>query len=329
MTPGITVVIPNWNRRELLTKLLDSLREQSHPIDEVIVVDNGSTDGSAAIAEASGARVIRLDDNRGFSKAVNSGIAAGQTTLVAVINNDVELSPDWLSRLAAALEDSSTWFATGKILSAVRPGCIDGAFDLPAKSACAWRAGSERTDSEIWNHGKSIHFTSFTAALFRTELFVRVGPLDERFGSYLEDVDFCLRATLNGYQGRYVPEAVARHYGSATLGAWSAAMVRLISRNQTLLIAAHYPSRLIISYAWRILIGQFLWGALAFRKGAGIAWVRGKWEGLRLFRAMRKTGPPASAQQLDSILSESEREIRELQQATGFDWFWRAYFALT
>ena len=106
-------------------------------------------------------------------------------------------------------------------------------------------------------------------------------------------------------------------------------MVRLISRNQTLLIAAHYPSQMIVRYAWRILIGQLLWGALAFRHGAGIGWIQGKWEGLRLFGAMRKTRPPVPAQPLDCILSESEQEIHELQQRTGFDWFWRAYFALT
>lgn len=327
--PGVTVVIPNWNRRGLLVKLLESIRAQTHSVEDVIVVDNGSSDGSAEVATAAGARVIRLKENCGFAKAVNLGIAESTTTLIAVLNNDVELAPDWLSRLAASVEEPETWFATGRIFSAVRDGLIDGTYDLPAKAGCAWRGGNGRRDSAEWRIGRAIRFAPFTAALFRAELFSHVGPLDERFGSYLEDIDFCLRAALKGYEGRYVAEAVAWHYGSATLGPWSAAMVRLVSRNQVLFIALHYPASLIVKYAWCILVGHVLWGALAFRNRAGVAWLKGKWEGLRLCRRIRASRSPAAGEQLARILSESELEIYELQKKTGFDWFWRVYFALT
>ena len=76
---GVTVVVPNWNRRDLLLELLGDLRDQSQPVEEVLVVDNGSTDGSAEAAQASGARVLRMDTNAGFSRAVNCGIRAAGT----------------------------------------------------------------------------------------------------------------------------------------------------------------------------------------------------------------------------------------------------------
>src|ERR1700722_1206034 len=122
-----TAVIPTWNRRALLLNLLDSLAAQTRLFDEIIVVDNGSTDDSAELAERAGAKVLRLGQNRGFAAAVNRGIEAAGTGWVAILNNDVTLEPDWLEKLLAADEDA--WFATGKILQAADHGKVDGAFD--------------------------------------------------------------------------------------------------------------------------------------------------------------------------------------------------------
>lgn len=96
---GVTVVVPNWNRRELLLELLGALRVQSQPADEVLVVDNGSTDGSAEAALAAGARVLRMDTNAGFSRAVNCGIRAARTRWLVIMNNDVRPAHDWLEQL--------------------------------------------------------------------------------------------------------------------------------------------------------------------------------------------------------------------------------------
>ena len=329
LAPGVTVVVPNWNRRDLLIKLLDNLRGQTHPIEDVIVVDNGSTDGSADAADAAGARVIRLPENYGFAKAVNCGIEKTATALVAILNNDVELAPEWLSLLAAALDSPAVAFATGAIRDDARRGYLDGTFDLLSKAGLAWRAGHGRPDSDVWRIPSRIHFTPFTAAVFRTSLFQEVGPLNELFGSYLEDVEFCFRAALKQYRGCYVPEAIAWHKGSATLGAWSSQMVRLISRNQVLLIASLYPDVLLARYAWRILAGQLLWGAVAFRHSAGRTWLKGKWDGIRLFRGIRASASFSDPDTIDEVLTASEQQIQELQRKTGFDRLWRWYFALT
>src|ERR1700733_6024155 len=129
MSAGVTVIVPVWNRRDLLERLLAGLRAQTYPIVEALVVDDGSQDGSAELAESLGARTIRMGAHGGFAKAVNRGIQESRTPLIAVVNNDVELAPDWLEKLAAALEPG-VWFATGRILQAATPTRIDATYDL-------------------------------------------------------------------------------------------------------------------------------------------------------------------------------------------------------
>lgn len=325
MSRPITIVVPVWNGRELLDTLLRSLRAQTHPIAEILVVDNGSADGSAEAAEQAGARVIRMGSNAGFARAVNRGIAECRTEWLALVNNDVEAAPDWLAHLAAALDDDSAWFATGKILQASDRARLDGTFDALSRGGCAWRVGSGRPDGAEFSVRRRTSFVPGTAALFRTDLFRRVGMLDESFESYLEDVDFGLRCALAGLEGWYVPAALAWHRGSATLGRWHPQTVRRISRNQVFLVAKHYPSGMILRCAWPILVGQGLWGLLALRHRAGWAWVLGKLEGV--FRGKRKV--QYSYKQLAEILQANEREILHIQVKTGFDFYWRAYFLLT
>jgi GT2 family glycosyltransferase len=318
--PGVTVVIPVWNGRDLLIALLEKLRVQTYPIAEVLAVDNGSTDGAAEAAELRGARVVRLGENRGFTGAVNRGIEECRTELVALMNSDVEPEPDWLARLAQAIEPEGVWFATGKTLSASDRSRIDGTYDLLSRAACAWRAGNGRLDGPEFSRPRPIAMAPGTAALFRAELFRRVGLLDPIFESYLEDVDFGLRCALAGLPGVYVPDAVAYHWGSASLGKWNPEVVRRIARNQVYLASKHYPLR---RYWWPILVGQLLWGLVAFRHGAGWAFIRGKLEGLR--RPLKGNPSP----RLYEILQVQEREIRQAHSEKDTDLYWKVYFRLT
>ena len=319
--PGVTIVIPVWNRRELLVGLLVKLRAQTYPIAEVIAVDNGSQDGAAEAAEQHGARVLRLGSNRGFSAAINQGVEACRTELVALVNSDVEPEPDWLGRLVGALNSAEVWFATGKTLSAAQRNRIDGTYDLLSRAGCAWRVGNGRLDGPEFSQPRPIAMAPATAAVFRTELFRRVGLLDTAFESYLEDVDFGLRCALEGLRGAYVPGAVAYHWGSASLGKWSPEMVRLIARNQVYLVSKHYPFR---QFWWPILVGQFLWGFVALRHGTGWAFVKGKVAGVEHALACSSN----KLKHVPQILQDSELQIRETQRRTGFDFYWRVYFLL-
>jgi GT2 family glycosyltransferase len=331
MPPGVAIVIPTWNRAALLAQALETLGRQTYPIERVIVVDNGSTDDSAAVATRAGAQVIRLATNLGFAAAVNRGIreAAGNEW-IGVLNNDVSLAPDWLAQIFAKLEPGSAWFATGKVLDALAHARIDGSFDAVCRGGCAWRCGQGRLDSPLWNQPRNIQLAPFTAAVFRAGLFDRVGLLDETFESYLEDVDFGLRCAEAGLSGLYVPAAVAYHQGSATLGRWHPDTVRRIARNQLLLVAKHYPPNWILRYGWPVFIAQALWGFVALRHGALLSYIAGKAEGLRKFGEARGEHCPSfPAGTFSEIIEQSEKEIREIQRLTGFDLYWRLYFALT
>jgi GT2 family glycosyltransferase len=326
----ITAVVPVWNGRELLERLLASLAAQTEPAGELLVVDNGSEDGAPELARARGARVIPMGCNAGFAAAVNRGIRESRGDWIAVLNSDVELAPDYF----AALVRADGWFATGKILSTAgklggdSSATIDGTFDALCRGGTAWRVGSGRRDGPQFGDCRKIASPPWTAALFRAELFERVGLLDESFVSYLEDVEFGLRCAALQLTGLYVPDAVAWHRGSATLGRWHSQTVRQISRNQVLLLARHYPTRLLWRCGWPIAVAQCLWGAVAFRHGAGWAWMRGKCEGLREFRSARNRAD-AFDPGLLQYLRNNEEIIRSVQEATGFDRYWSLYFRLT
>jgi GT2 family glycosyltransferase len=321
----ITVIVPLWNGKDLLECLLDSLSRQTLAPAEILVVDNGSTDGGPELACNRGARVISMGHNAGFAAAVNRGIAEVSTEWTAVLNTDVTLAPDYFEKLAAR----GAWFATGKIFQRHDPTRLDATFDLVSRAATAWRAGNGQPDGAAFQQSRAISSAPWTAALFRTEIFRRVGTLETGFDSYLEDVDFGLRAAVLDIAGEYVPEAVAWHVGSASLGRWHEGVVRRIARNQVFLLARHYPRRLLLRWLWRIVVGQLLWGLVALRHGAGLAWCRGKIEGLRRFRALRAGLRPIPPEILEAVLVSQERLLRQLQPAAGGDLYWRLYFLLT
>ena len=316
---SISAVVPVWNGRELLARLLDSLDRQTQAVAEILVVDNGSTDDAPEMARSRGAHVIAMGHNAGFAAAVNRGIREAAGEWIAVLNSDVELAPDYLARLMSA----GAWFATGKILSAADLSRIDGTFDVLCRGGVAWRAGNGCPDGAMFSKAQPIFSAPWTAALFRAALFERTGFLEERFESYYEDVDFGLRCAALGLEGRYIPDAVAWHRGSATLGRWHPETVRRIARNQVYLIARHYPRRLRRRWIWPIMVAHLAWGAVALRHGAGWAWVRGKWEAFR-----HRHDFPEPSEQNEKVLEVLCRAGESLMRnAPGF--FWRVYFVLT
>lgn len=315
------VIVPSWNRAELLARVLKHLSAQTYPIEEIQVVDNGSEDDSVQVARDAGAQVIEMGRNAGFAAAVNRGIGNSKSDWVAIVNNDVAFGPEWLDTLIRKASAASAHFATGKLLSAADPSRIDGTFDAVSRGGMPWRCGCGRLDGPEWNQPRPIQFAPMTASLFRRSLFDRVGLLDDRFESYLEDVDFGLRCAAAGFMGVYVPEAVGFHMGSATLGAWHNATVRRIARNHIFLLIKHFQG----APRWPALVGHVLWMLVACTRRAGWASVRGTIDGLL---ARRDIVPESAWHQVRRAVEAGERDIRRLQQRTGFDLYWRLYFSL-
>jgi GT2 family glycosyltransferase len=322
--PTVSAVIPTWNRVELVRSLLENLHVQTRRSDRILIVDNGSSDGTPALARQLGAECIELGHNMGFAAAVNEGICRTDTDWILILNNDVVLQPDWLETLLRTAIARNAAFAVGRLLQPEGP--LDGSWDLVSRGAYAWRCGYQRPNGGPWSQPRKIALAPMTAALFHRRVFDRVGLLETRFESYYEDVDFGIRCALAGLAGVYEPAAVATHLGKATLGKRAARVYFLSARNQVLLLAKHYPARTLRRFAWPILVGQTLALLAAARQGHPISALRGKLQALRQWSDFRQALPPAA--DIELAVTTSEREILNLQRAVGFDIYWRIYFSL-
>ncbi len=282
---GPAVVIPNWNGRRWLPGCLGSLAAQELAPSEVIVVDNGSSDGSLEYLRAThpAVRVIVLETNTGFAHAANRGLRAASGEAVALINTDIELEPDWLRRMAATLQAHSGSAAVAcKMLSLSAPDRVYDAGDvLRRDGACEQRGRFARDDGRFDDPGE-VFGACAGAALYRREVVLALGGFDERYFAYLEDVDLALRLRLAGWSCRYEP-AVARHAGEGSSDQLSGAHHYLIARNTLILVARAFP----LAWAAPVLYRQLSWLRDAVRARRLGPHLRGLVAGLRAAAGMR------------------------------------------
>ncbi len=318
----VSVIIPNWNGRRFLAGCLDSLGEQSWGDLEVIVVDNGSQDGSLELIRDSWAhvRLISLAENRGFSKAVNAGIRASSAPFVALLNNDTVVDRDWLVYLVAALErHRQAGSAASKMLSWGDKAILDGAGDGYRRGGLPGRIGHRERDCGQFDDERYILGACGGAALYRRSMLDDIGLFDEHFFAYLEDVDLALRAQASGYKCIYVPEAIVYHLGCGTTGSgFHPMVVRLSAQNNWNTIVKNIPGRLLFKFLPQIAYWQaFYLAAVILRGGPGnaLAWLAGTFNALRLLPSMLaarrqiklKRRVPVSY--LERIILESELDL--------------------
>ncbi len=260
MSPRLTVVIPNWNGERFLKLCLGSLRDQSFRDFETLLVDNGSTDGSLDfVAEHfPEVKTLSLGENRGFSGAVNAGIWASETELVALLNNDTEQDQGWLEALmhAADSHPEAGLFAS-KLVDFHDRRFLDGAGDAMRLSGLPYRLGHGERDRGQFDAPGYVFAACAAAALYRKSLFDEVGLFDEDFVSYCEDGDLSFRAQLAGYRCFYVPSAVVYHMGSASTGGKrSPTATRLGTRNSLSLLVKNLPLSVAVHIAPFFVTGQ-------------------------------------------------------------------------
>jgi len=270
---SVAVIIVTWNRRELLRACLTSLAKQTIPGFEVILVDNGSTDESAAMAAAEfsgGAgfrlRIIRNEENRGFCAANNQGIQASDSEYVALLNNDAEADPGWLEALLDAFSHgASIGMAASKILVWEDPARIDKAGHLIYLDGQNRGRGSGELDQGQYDSIEETLWPDGCAAMYRRTMLKEIGGFDEDLFAYADDAELGLRARIAGWLCLYVPEAQVRHHRGATLGVLSSRRLELIERNRVLLAAKLFPWSLLwlngVFYAARLAAGT--WAAAA------------------------------------------------------------------
>lgn len=246
---NVSVVIPSWNGAELLRTCLTSLRGQSVSPGEIIVVDDGSADHTASIiAEFPEVRGLRHERQSGFCRAVNTGLAAASKPFIFLINNDITFGPDCLKLLLAdAAEHPGAGMFTPLILWQDEPERIYSAGDRQRKDGRPESIGFRqlRSDAEVQS---DVFGVTAAVALYRREVFDRVGLLDEGYNIYFSDSDLSFRARLAGFGARAVWGATAYHVGSASLQGRTLKRTVQCYQNHFRLVMKCMPAGLMAKY---------------------------------------------------------------------------------
>jgi len=249
----VSVIVVNWNRRKLLRACLESLRNQNLTGFEVVLVDNGSADGSAEMARREfGAgnpfalRIVQNKENLGFCAANNQGIATARFGLIALLNNDAEAEAEWLVSLASAFTaEPDVGMAASKILVWEDPERIDKAGHLIYLDGQNRGRGTGERDDGQYDRREEVLWPDGCAAMYRREMLNEIGGFDEDLFAYADDAELGLRGRIAGWRCLYVPEAVVRHHRGSTLGVGSPRRLELIERNRVLLAAKLFPWSLL------------------------------------------------------------------------------------
>ena len=288
--PQVTVIIPNYNGKRLLKNCIKALEKQTCEAFQVLVVDNGSTDGSLEVtSEKLALEFIALEENTGFCGAVNIGIRHAKTPYLILLNNDTEAEPEFVEELLAAIGRSERIFSCGAMMIDYhRRDLVDNAGDYYTALGWAVARGKGKLTTR-YLRGKEVFSCCGGAMICQTETVQRLGGLDERHFAYLEDVDLGYRARIHGYRNYYVPTARVYHVGSATTGTrYNEKKVFLAARNSMYVIYKNMPFVQKLLNLPLILMGILVKTAFFLRKGFAGEYLGGVWEGLSTCRNCQK-----------------------------------------
>ncbi len=250
-SPKVSVIIVNWNQWPLLKACLQSLEEQSFQDFEVIVVDNGSTDGSAQKVRGDfpQTQLIALDDNVGFCVANNLAIGRVHGRYVALLNNDTVASPDWLHELSQALDrHPEVGFCASKVLLWENPELVDVCGDYFTVEGVADKIGHNQP-ARLFTEEVEVFGASAAAAIYRRSMLEDIGLFDEDFFMTHEDSDLSFRAQLMGYHCLFVPTAIVQHHLSKSIGASSDFHYRQSRRNVEFVFLKNMPMKWLVKYS--------------------------------------------------------------------------------
>jgi len=322
----VAITIPSLHRPDLTARCIESIQRQTLPTElwKIVVIENEARPDSI-LPDPLPRNTIRIElpTNEGTTNSINRGMAAVPSPYVLLLNNDVELAPDCLERLLAVLEaDETLGFAAGKLLRADEPTRLDGAGDAMLMAGTSYRLGHFDPDLGQYDQPMPLLSGCGAAVLYRSKAFLLCGALDADFFAYLDDLDLALRAHLIGYRGVYVPDAVAWHIGSATLGEGpNSRWVEFMTRNQIFLITKDYPRAVFKTLLPRILACQAMWLLYVLRKGVLGGYLRGLRAGFRgRGRMMAKHVQLMTQRRIDDnefleLLRMSERQVYDWHQS--------------
>ncbi|MDX2168190.1 MAG: glycosyltransferase family 2 protein, partial [Deltaproteobacteria bacterium] len=271
----LSAIVVNWNGREHLEVCLGSLLRQTLAGIEIVLVDNGSTDGSLDLVRArygDAVRVVALADNRGYAGGLNAGLRAARGRLLLPLNTDTEVAPDCCARLLAAADaHPTTGMFAPKILAFDDRGLIDNVGHLLYADGLSRGRGRLERDRGQYDADEEIVLPSGCAVLLRRAMLRDVGVFDEALFAYCEDTDLGLRGRLAGWRCRAVPGAVVYHKYSAATDAYSPLKAFLVERNRAWVAVRCLPWPLLLAspFFTGLRLAAQAWGALTGRGAAG------------------------------------------------------------
>jgi GT2 family glycosyltransferase len=239
----------------------------------VILVDNGSTDGSVTFVRSEFPwleTVIENPSNLGFARACNQGIQFSSGRYVALLNNDTEAHPDWLAELVrvAEMHPTAGMFASKTLLFEKRD-TIDTAGHLMYPDGLNRGRGRLEIDEGQYDDKTDVFFPSGCAALYRKTMFDEIGMFDEHHFAYGDDTDVGIRGRLAGWGCLFVPGSVVYHHYSMTTGAYSPRKVYLVERNRIWIVWKYFPVKQLLLSPFHSFARYLMqaYGAVS-RKGA-------------------------------------------------------------
>lgn len=302
MAVKVTVIIPNYNGLKFMRPCMESLRQQRCRDFRVLVVDNGSDDGSVQWLKEQRIPTIFLKENTGFTGAVNTGIRAAGTEFVLLLNNDTVAEPGLVGELLKTIERSEKIFAvSSKMIQMHHRELMDDAGDMYSVLGWAYQRGVGRS-SKGYNKPGEVFSACAAAAIYRKKVFETIGLFDEMHFCYLEDIDVCYRAKIYGYHNRYCPSAVVYHVGSATSGSkYNGFKVKLAARNNIYLNYKNMPLGQILVNGLPLIAGICIKYGFFKKIGFGKEYLEGIREGFATMRSCRKVA--YSSEHLQNYLS--------------------------
>jgi len=298
----ISVVILNFNGKGYLDNCLSSMRSQTLKSYEVIVVDNGSTDGSVEYLETHypWVQVIKNRTNLGFAGGINSGIRQAKGEYILTLNNDTQADNRFLECLVGPMKsDASIGICAPKMLFS--DGRINSVGTCISRSGAAWDRGLFQADNGQYDAPEEVFGACGGAALYRKKMLEEIGLFDEDFFLYFEDVDLALRGRLAGWRCLYVPDAKVNHVFGGTTGFGSELSVYYGNRNFLWYVIKDFPVKLLVkSLPW--IIGRNLGVVLYYaRMGEGRLILKSKLDSIKgLPKMLRKRN------QVERKISENE-----------------------
>ena len=285
----VTVVIPNYNGLRFMEDCFAALDLQVYRHFKVLVVDNGSTDGSVEWLKERGVPTIFLEKNTGFSGAVNVGIKAADTPYVILLNNDTEPEPDYVGELVRAIGRSERIFSVSpKMVQMFNRELMDDAGDMYCVLGWAFQRGVGRS-ARKYNRACRVFSACAGAGIYRKCVFEEIGYFDEMHFAYLEDMDVGYRAKLYGYDNVFCPEAVVYHVGSGTSGSkYNSFKVKLAARNNVYLNYKNMRGWQLLLNSPCLLAGTFVKFLFFKKMGFGKDYVAGFLEGIRTLKNCKR-----------------------------------------